>query len=239
MFALEGVTKVYPGAASPALADLTLAARPGEVLGFLGPNGAGKTTAIRILCGLLPPDRGRVTVAGIDMWRDPPGAKARVGFVPDDPPLYEYLTGAEFLALAADVYQVPSAQRRPRLEALAQRLQLADALADRIAAYSRGMRQKLAIIASLVHDPPVWVLDEPLIGLDPHAHRVLRDLMRERAAAGGTVFFSTHLLELAAQVCHRVAILHRGVLRAADTPEAIGQGQREHLADVFLEMTAP
>lgn len=238
MIRMTGVTKRYPRATRPAVDDLSLAAGAGEIVGFLGPNGAGKTTTIKLLCGLLEPDAGRIEVAGVDRLLEPERAKRQLGYVPDGAPLYEQLTGFEYLAFIADVYRVPGPPRQQRVRALAERLELVEALGSRIAGYSHGMRQKLAVIAALLHDPPVWVLDEPMIGLDPRSARELKAMLAEHCARERTVFFSTHVLEVAERICHRVAIIHRGRLVAFGSIDELRRRRDEDLESIFLELTA-
>ena len=239
----RGLTRRYGSLL--AVDGLDLEVCPGEILGFLGPNGAGKTTTLRMCAGLLLPDAGAVTIAGAPLAREPRAARARLGFVPDRPFLYEKLTGAEFLELVGALYDVAPTRVRERAGALAGRLELTPALGDLIASYSLGMRQKISLIAALLHDPPLLMLDEPLVGLDPLAARTLKDLLRERAARGAGVLVSTHLLEVAERLCDRVVILHRGEKRAAGSlaelraTAGVGAGARADatLEDVFLELT--
>jgi ABC-2 type transport system ATP-binding protein len=234
----RGLTRRFGGLT--AVDGLDLDVRPGEILGFLGPNGAGKTTTLRMCAGLLRPDAGDVTIAGASLAGDPRAAKARLGFVPDRPFLYERLTGAEFFALVGALYEVPPALVRERAGALAARLELTDALADPIETYSLGMRQKAALIAALIHDPTLLMLDEPLVGLDPLGARTLKDVLRERAARGLGVLVSTHLLEVAERLCDRVLILHRGRPLASGTLDELRHGHADRsLEDVFLELTRP
>lgn len=240
MVELRNLRKSYDGGRVLAVDDLSLTVQPGEIFGFLGPNGAGKTTTIRMMVGILPPDSGRVIIDGIDMAERPIEAKRRIGFVPDTPEVYERLTGIEYLRFLADVYGVDARQRRERIERLASLFQLEDALGDRIASYSHGMRQKLVLIGALIHDPPVWVLDEPMVGLDPRSAHELKNLMAEHCAAGRTVFFSTHILEVAERLCHRVGIIHRGRLIACGTLEELraqAAAGSETLESLFLELT--
>lgn len=234
---LRGVRKQYARANRAAVTGLDLSVQPGEIFGFLGPNGAGKTTTIKILCGLLRPDAGAVRVAGVDLLSDPLTAKSRIGYVPDSPEMYDHLTGIEYLTFVADVHRVPGPQRQRRLADLAGGFQFEEALGDRIAAYSHGMRQKLAVIAALLHDPPLWVLDEPLTGLDPRSSRRLREMMAEHCAGGKTVFFSTHVLEVAERLCHRVGIINQGRLIACGSLDELRRTQGDTLESVFLELT--
>jgi ABC-2 type transport system ATP-binding protein len=221
-----------------AVDGLSLEVRPGEILGFLGPNGAGKTTTLRVCAGLLQPDAGEVAVAGHALARDPRRAKACIGFVPDRPFLYERLSAREFLDFVAALYDVPPAEARARAEALLERLDLAHAADDWLERYSLGMRQKVSVAAALLHDPPLVMLDEPLNGLDPRGARVLKDLLRERAARGGGVLVSTHLLDVAERLCDRVVILHRGrKVAEGSLAELRGAHSDATLEDVFLALT--
>jgi len=221
-----------------AVDGLDLEVRPGEILGFLGPNGAGKTTTLRVCAGLLRPDAGEVTIAGFALAREPLEARRRMGFVPDRPFLYERLSGHEFLAFVAALYELPEHDARLRAEALLRRFALLEAADDLVEGYSLGMRQKLSVIAALLHDPPLLLLDEPLGGLDPEGARALKDLLRERAERGLGVLVSTHLLEVAERLCDRVVILHRGRTLAAGTLEQLRAGRGEAtLEDVFLALT--
>ena len=221
-----------------AVDDLSLEVGAGEIVGFLGPNGAGKTTTLRVCAGLLALEKGRVTIAGADLAATPLLARARLGLVPDEPFLYERLTPAEFLEFVAALYDVPESLAALRSSELIERFELVAAAGELIETCSRDMRQKVSIAAALLHDPPLALLDEPLTGLDPHAVRALKDLLRERAARGLGVLVSTHLLEVAERLCDRVVIIHRGKKRAAGTPAALLAGRAETtLEDVFLALT--
>jgi len=231
-----GLTRRYGSLIAVNALDLTV--RPGEVLGFLGPNGAGKTTTLRIAAGLLSADAGEVRIAGVSLARDPQGAKSRFGFVPDRPYLYERLTAREFLEFVAALYRVPPAEAAPRAAALLERLDLAPVAHDLIETYSLGMKQKLSLAGAVIHDPPLMMLDEPLIGLDPRGARALKDLLRERAARGLGVLVSTHLLDVAERLCDRVLILDRGSKRAEGTLAELRGGSDASLEDVFLALTA-
>jgi ABC-2 type transport system ATP-binding protein len=221
-----------------AVDGVSIAVEPGEIVGFLGPNGAGKTTTLRVVSGLLRPDQGLVTIAGHPLATEPLAAKRALGFVPDRPYLYERLTAYEFLAFVAALYDVPAEVARERGEALLQRLGLLGEARDLIESYSLGMRQKTALAAALLHDPPLLLLDEPLVGLDPQGARVLKDLLRERAARGAGVLVSTHLLDVAERLCDRVVILRRGRVVASGTLASLrGARADATLEDVFLELT--
>ena len=225
---------------------VSLEVRPGEIVGFLGPNGAGKTTTLRVCAGLLRLDGGQVFVDGLSLATEPLRARARMGFVPDRPFLYDRLSAREFLDFIAALYDVPPAQAAERSATLLERLDLGAAADDFVESYSLGMRQKVSLAAALLHDPPLVLLDEPLQGLDPRGARELKDLLRERAARGRGVLVSTHLLEVAERLCDRVVILHRGrkvaegsldeLRRAGGAPSVAGETPAT-LEDVFLALT--
>jgi ABC-2 type transport system ATP-binding protein len=221
-----------------AVDHLSLEVRPGEILGFLGPNGAGKTTTLRVCAGLLGPDHGQVWIAGVPLRVDARGAKARLGFVPDRPFLYERLSAREFLEFVAALYDVPPDLATARAAELLDRLELLEVADELIETYSHGMRQKVSIAAALLHDPPLVMLDEPLSGLDPHGARTLKDLLRARAGRDLGVLVSTHLLEVAERLCDRVVILHHGKkLAEGSLAELSGERAGRTLEDVFLELT--
>jgi ABC-2 type transport system ATP-binding protein len=233
---LRGLTKVFGDRV--AVDGMTLDVAPGELFGFLGPNGAGKTTTIKLLMGLLRPTSGGAELWGHDVVADPLRARAVAGYVPDQPSLYDKLSGREMLVLAADLYGVPRRVQSGRIDPLLGALGL-DGHADRLVqSYSRGMRQKLALGAALLHDPRVLLLDEPTVGLDPAGARQLKALLRGLCADGRTVFLSTHVLEVAELLCDRVGIVHHGRLVAVETPAelrgAVGAGTLE---EAFLRLT--
>jgi ABC-2 type transport system ATP-binding protein len=233
---IRGLTRRYGDLVAVDRLDLEVA--PGEILGFLGPNGAGKTTTLRMCSGLLRSDAGTVEIAGASLAREPRRAKAALGFVPDRPFLYDRLSAREMLDFIGALYEVPPDAARERGEEMLALLELASAADDLVETYSHGMRQKLAVIVALLHDPPLLLLDEPLGGLDPHGARALKDLLRERAARGGGVLVSTHLLEVAERLCNRVAILSRGRLVAQGSLEQLRGSRRDAtLEDVFIELT--
>ncbi|HKY83300.1 MAG TPA: ABC transporter ATP-binding protein [Anaerolineales bacterium] len=222
-----------------AVDDVTLEVYAGEIFGFLGPNGAGKTTTIKVVVGLLQPTAGEVRVAGWDVQTEPLRAKAASGYVPDEPTLYPKLTGRELLRFVGDLYGIDSAQVDRRMEELLRLFDLTSAADDTIDSYSHGMRQKVSLAAALVHDPKVLVLDEPTVGLDPRSARLIKDILRQLADRGAAVFLSTHILEIAENMCDRIGIINQGRLIAAGTMaelRALGQGQ-SRLEDIFLSLT--
>lgn len=238
MIRFENVVKQYGKSNVRAVDDLTLHVGKGNTLGFIGPNGAGKTTSIRLLTGILQPTSGRVLVGGIDMAKDPIGAKRLIGFVPDAHEMYDRLTGIEYLNFMADVYGVSKSDRKVHIEKYLNLFGLEDAARSQIRSYSRGMRQKLTIIGALIHNPPVWVLDEPMVGLDPRAAHILKEEMRLHCEKGNTVFFSTHVLEVAEKLCDSIAIIDHGKLVAQGALEALRSGENgATLEQLFLEMT--
>lgn len=237
MIELSGVSKSYGGGTKKAVDNLSLTIRPGEIFGFLGPNGAGKTTTIKMIVGLLRPDSGTIRINGYDVTTQPLEAKRQIGFVPDTPEVYEKLTGLEYLNFIADVYGVSPAERRARIERFASAFELTAALRDRISGYSHGMQQKLVVMSALLHSPPVWILDEPMIGLDPRSAHTLKELMAEHTRQGNTLFFSTHILEVAEKLCDRVAIIKNGRIIACGTLDELRKGNGGSLEEIFLELT--
>ena len=239
MIEVRDLVKSYTKDERRALDDLSLEVRPGELYGFLGPNGAGKTTTIKILVGLLRPDSGAASVAGVDVLADPLEVKRRIGYVPDEPLLYENMSGQRFLSFIADVFGIPGEERSRILE-LAEEFELRDALGDRISSYSHGMKQKVAIIGALLHDPEVFILDEPIVGLDPRSSYLLKETMRRQCGRGRTVFFSTHVMEVAERLCDRVGIIRHGQLVAEGPLEQLREraGSTDAtLESIFLELT--
>lgn len=238
MIELKSVYKSYNGTVN-AVEDLTLTIPKGEIFGFLGPNGAGKTTTIKMITGILNPDRGTITINGIDAQKEPLKAKKQFGYVPDSPDIFLRLKGIEYLNFMADMYDVPKEVRKERIESLANRFEMSKVLSDQIQSYSHGMRQKIVIMGVLVHNPSVWILDEPLTGLDPRSSFTLKEMMREHADSGKTVFFSTHVLEVAEKLCDRVAIINRGKILYCGSMQEMRQHfkENESLEKIFLELT--
>ncbi len=239
MIETDNLTKRY--GSLTAVSDLNLRIPAGELFGFLGPNGAGKTTTIKLLVGLLRPDGGTARIGGHDVQREPLAAKALVGFVPDQPYLYEKLTAREFLRFMADLYGVDPDRAARRSEDLLRLLDLTDRGDELIEGYSHGMRQKTALAGALIHDPQVFFLDEPTVGLDPKSARLIKDILRQLCDRGVTVFMSTHILEIAERMCDRVGIINQGRLIACGTMEELRSGMGEtsgaSLEDIFLQLT--
>ncbi|MFZ5569525.1 MAG: ABC transporter ATP-binding protein [Thermodesulfobacteriota bacterium] len=238
MIELKNLTRKFGG--FTAVDRLNLMVPRGEIFGFIGPNGAGKTTTIKMIGGLIAPTQGDVVIAGFNMARDPVAAKQRIGFIPDRPFLYEKLTGMEFLRFIADLYGVPEDEFHVRAETHLQMFALLDWADELIESYSHGMKQRLIMAAALLHDPDLIVVDEPLVGLDPEGIKMVRELFRELAAAGKTIFMSTHTLKIAEDICHRIGIIHRGRLIAGGTVDELRQtagNETGDLEEVFLRLT--
>ena len=232
MLEIQHFTKRY--GKKTAVDDLSLTIQAGEICAFIGHNGAGKTTTLKACCGILPFEEGDILVDGISVRRDPVACKRKIAYLPDNPDLYEFITGTKYLNFIADVFQVPSGQREGRIRDYAERLELTDDLAQPISSYSHGMKQKLAVISALLHQPRLMLMDEPFVGLDPKATHVLKGLMADLCAQGSAIFFSTHVLEVAERLCHKVAIIKNGKLVAAGAMEEVKGDQS--LEDVFLEL---
>lgn len=238
MIDIRNVSKTYSGKVK-AVNDLSLAMQPGEIIGFIGPNGAGKTTTIKMLTGILKADEGTITLNGIDIAKEPLKAKHQFGFVPDNPDLFLRLKGIEYLNFMADIYGVSAQDRRQRIERYGNLFEMSSALGDKILSYSHGMRQKIVLMGVLIHEPSIWILDEPLTGLDPQSAYALKELMREQAAAGKTVFFSTHVLDVAERLCTKVAIINKGtILYYGTLDELKANHPGKSLETIFLEVTS-
>ncbi|CAM3947397.1 ABC transporter ATP-binding protein [Bacillus sp. GX] len=238
MIEITNVSKSYNGS-TYAVKDLSLSVPSGEIFGFLGPNGAGKSTTIKMITGIHGVDKGTITINGIDIMKNPMEAKRTFGYVPDSPDMFLRLKGIEYLNFMADMYEVPKEVRQERIESLAKKFDLYNALSDQIQSYSHGMRQKIVIIGVLVHEPDIWILDEPLTGLDPKSAYILKEMMREHADKGKIVFFSTHVLEVAEKICDRVAIINKGNLQFKGNLDEMRDHfkSNESLEKMFLEMT--
>jgi ABC-2 type transport system ATP-binding protein len=238
MIELTNLTKRY--GATLAVDHLNLSVPKGEIFGFIGPNGAGKTTTIRMMAGVLGPTEGTVSIAGIPMEKDPEAAKGIIGFIPDRPFLYEKLTGMEFMRFVADLYGFRNGLVHERAETLLKQFSLYDWGDHLIEAYSHGMKQRLVIASALLHDPRLIIVDEPMVGLDPAGIRMVKDLFRELARQGTTIFMSTHTLEIAEDLCDRIGIIHRGRLVALGTTgdlRGTASLQEGDLEEVFLRLT--
>ncbi len=232
MLNIAHLTKAY--GEKKAVDDLSLHIAPGEIYGFIGHNGAGKTTTLKSCCGILRFDAGDITVAGKSIRTDPIACKQVMAYIPDNPDLYEFLSGVKYLNFIADVYGVGKTERETRIRNYAERFGLTGDLAQPISEYSHGMKQKLAVISALLHEPKLILMDEPFVGLDPTASHQLKTIMREHCDRGGAIFFSTHVLEVAEKLCDKVAIIRSGRLVASGTMEAVKGDQS--LEDVFLEL---
>lgn len=233
----QALTKRYGSV--PVVDNLDLEIRAGEIFGFLGPNGAGKTTTIRMLTGLLEPSSGRALICGHDIAKESAQAKAMLAYVPDQPKLYGKLTAREFFALIADLYRMPKEESRERGDKLLTLFGLEDRADELLEGYSHGMRQKVVLASALIHQPRVLLMDEPTVGLDPASARLLKDVLQELARQGATILVSTHILEIAERLCHRVGILNKGRLIAQGSPGELRQqvGSSDSLEDIFLELT--
>ena len=214
--------------------DLSLHICPGEIYGFIGHNGAGKTTTIKSCCGILKYDGGEVYVDGVSMKENPIACKEKIAYIPDNPDLYEFMTGIQFLNFVADIFGVSAEDRSERIRRYGDAFELTSDLAQPVSAYSHGMKQKLAIISALIHEPRLIIMDEPFVGLDPKASHLLKGIMRDICDRGGAIFFSTHVLEVAEKLCDKVAIIKSGRLIKSGTMEEV-KGDTS-LEDVFLEL---
>ena len=232
MLDIKGLTKCY--GEKKAVDDLSLHIAPGTIYGFIGHNGAGKTTTLRSVAGILDFDEGEILIGGISIKADPIGCKRQFAYIPDNPDLYEYMTGIKYLDFIADVFGVGSEERRERIEKYAALFELTNDLAQPISAYSHGMKQKLAIISAWLHEPKLVIMDEPFVGLDPKASHILKGMMRELCDNGGAIFFSTHVLEVAEKLCDQVAIIKGGrLIRSGTMAQVKGD---DSLEEVFLEL---
>ena len=234
MLQIEHLTKAYGD--KKAVDDLSLHIRPGEIYGFIGHNGAGKTTTLKSAVGILRFDSGEIRINGRSIKDEPVACKRVLAYIPDNPDLYDFMTGIKYLNFVADIFGVPSEERRAKIDDYAARFELTDDLAQPIAAYSHGMKQKPAVIAAWLHSPKLIIMDEPFVGLDPKAAHLLKIMMRELCEEGGAIFFSTHVLEVAEKLCDKVAIIKGGRLIRSGTMEEV-KGD-DSLEDVFLELEA-
>lgn len=232
MLKIDHLTKIYGD--KKAVDDLSLHINPGEIYGFIGHNGAGKTTTLKACCGILQYDNGEITVDGVSMKQDPLTCKGKIAYIPDNPDLYEFMTGIQFLNFVSDIFGVGAIDRKERIEKYANAFELTADLAQPISAYSHGMKQKLAIISALIHEPKLIIMDEPFVGLDPKATHLLKEFMHQMCNNGSAIFFSTHVLEVAEKLCDKVAIIKGGKLIRSGTMEEV-KGDTS-LEEVFLEL---
>ena len=234
MLRINHYTKQYGNEGTKAVDDLTLHIKPGEVYGFLGHNGAGKTTTIKACCGILDFTEGEILINGMSIKEKPLECKKIMAYIPDNPDLYEFLSGIQYLNFVGDIYGVPVEQRQKRIAELSDAMEITPALGNKVGSYSHGMKQKLAIVGAFMHDPKLLIMDEPFVGLDPKAAYVLKGLMRKFCDNGGAIFFSTHVLEVAEKLCAKIAIIRGGKLLASGDIETV-RGN-ESLEEVFLEL---
>ena len=232
MLKIDHFTKTY--GEKKAVDDLTLHIRQGEIYGFIGHNGAGKTTTLKSVAGIMQFDSGEILIDGVSIQKDPIGCKKKMAYIPDNPDLYEFMTGMQYLNFVGDIFAIPADRRKQRIQELADTFELTGDLNQPISAYSHGMKQKLAIISAWIHEPKLILMDEPFVGLDPKASHILKGMMREVCNRGGAIFFSTHVLEVAEKLCDKVAIIKGGRLIASGTMEEV-KGDTS-LESVFLEL---
>lgn len=232
MLSISHLTKIY--GEKKAVDDLSLHIAPGEIYGFIGHNGAGKTTTLKSVVGILQFDEGEITIGGVSIKDDPIVCKKQIAYIPDNPDLYDFMSGIKYLNFVADIFEVGAEERQERIKKYADMFELTNDLAQPISAYSHGMKQKLAIIAAWMHNPKLIIMDEPFVGLDPKASFLLKEMMREVCKEGGAIFFSTHVLEVAEKLCDKVAIIKSGKLIRSGTMEEV-KGD-DSLEEVFLEL---
>ena len=233
MLKIQNLTKCYKGS-DKGVHQLNINIEKGDIYAFIGHNGAGKTTTLKCVTGIHAFDEGEIIIDGINISENPLGCKRRFAYIPDNPDLYEYLTGIQYLNFVADIFQVGSREGKDRIERYADAFEITESLGDLISTYSHGMKQKLAIISALVHEPKLLILDEPFVGLDPKAAVILKDIMIEICGKKGAVFFSTHVLDVAEKLCNKVAIIKAGKLIASgNMSDIVKEGQS--LEDIFME----
>ena len=234
MLSVKNLSKTYKGG-KRAVNDVSFEIKSGDIFGFIGPNGAGKTTTIKCITGILDFTDGEITIDGKSIKDDPVACKMAMAYIPDNPDLYEYMTGIQYLNFIADVFRIPSGKRETAIVRYADALELTKSLGEVVSAYSHGMKQKLAIISALIHEPRLFILDEPFVGLDPKASHILKEMLKDMCAKGSAVFFSTHVLEVAEKLCNKVAIIDDGrIIAYGDTKDIVGDSSLENM---FLELT--
>ncbi|MDO4940161.1 MAG: ABC transporter ATP-binding protein [Erysipelotrichaceae bacterium] len=232
MLRIEKLTKKYGDI--KAVDNLNLHIQKGEIYGFIGHNGAGKTTTLKSVVGILNFDEGEIYIDGVSIKEDPMACKKKIAYIPDNPDLYEFMTGLQYLNFVADVFEVDTEERKTKIDKYAEIFEIKDALSQPVTTYSHGMKQKLAIISAWIHSPQLIIMDEPFVGLDPKAAHILKEMMREMCDEGGAIFFSTHVLEVAEKLCDKVAIIKNGVLIKSGTMDEV-KGD-DSLEEVFLEL---
>jgi len=239
MITINHITKVFSNHYK-AVDDMSLSIPDGEIVGFIGPNGAGKTTTIKMMTGILESDEGSIELNGIDIVKNPIEAKKQIGFVSDDADIFLRLKGIEYLNFMADIYNVSEEKRKERIIELSQEFEMEKALNDKIISYSHGMRQKIVIMGVLICNPKIWILDEPMTGLDPKSSYILKQMMKNHASKGNTVFFSTHVLEVAEKLCDKVAIINKGKIVYYGTLEQLKEKYQgvDNLEDIFMKVTS-
>lgn len=236
MIKVKNVTKVF-NETNKAVDNISFEVNPGEIVGFIGPNGSGKTTTLKLLTGIYQKDSGEITIAGNDIDKEALEAKKNIGYISDSPDMFLRLTGIEFLNLIADIYEVSTTKRKEQIRKLTKAFGLEDILESEMISYSHGMRQKMMVIAALIHEPDVWILDEPLIGLDPESAHQLKEMMKEHAKKGHAVLFSTHVLEVAEKLCDRVIIIKDGKIIYQGTLKNLKKEySKKDLEEIFLRM---
>jgi len=239
MLKIDRLTKSYNKGEIKAVDNISLEIEDGEIFGFLGPNGAGKTTTIKMIVGLLKPDDGEILLDGMDVWEEPLKAKSRISYVPDNPEIYDRLSGIEYLNFIGDMYGIPIGERSEKIKHFTSVFNIGNALGDIISSYSHGMKQKLVLTAALMSNPDLFILDEPMVGLDPKSSFNLKEIMRTMCNEGKSVFFSTHVMEVAEKLCDRIAIINKGKIIAMGTMEELRRTaqEKESLENIFLELT--
>ena len=234
MLSVKNLSKTYKGG-KRAVNDVSFEIKSGDIFGFIGPNGAGKTTTIKCITGILDFTDGEITIDGKSIKEDPVACKMAIAYIPDNPDLYEYMTGIQYLNFIADVFRIPSGKRETAIVRYADAFELTKSLGEVVSAYSHGMKQKLAIISALIHEPRLFILDEPFVGLDPKASHILKEMLKDMCTKGSAVFFSTHVLEVAEKLCNKVAIIDDGrIIAYGDTKDIVGDSSLENM---FLELT--
>lgn len=234
MLIINHLTKHYKGS-SKGISDLSLHVRPGDIYAFIGHNGAGKTTTLKCIAGIHDYETGEIRIGGRNLREAPLACKQVTAYIPDNPDLYEYLTGIQYLNFIADIFKVPAEERKERIQRYGDEFEITESFGDLISSYSHGMKQKLAFISALLHEPRLLVLDEPFVGLDPKASVILKERMRKLCAGGGAIFFSTHVLEVAEKLCNKVAMIKEGRLIAEGTMEEVVK-QGNTLESIFMEV---